>query len=559
MKFVCERCHTKYSIADDKVRGKVLKVRCKNCENVITVRESGASVDERGLGGPKDAPIARSGTLDAGAPQAVAAGTSGALGARAGGAARRSAPAMPTAAFLDPGAPAVAPPARRSIPTPKPLTPLAEDDGVDWYLAVDGAQTGPFRRSILIDKILSVRAQGDVHVWNADLGDWKPPKDVPEIHAELLRRRRPAGAPPPSPPRRPTGSVPLVGAPPRGVPTEISDGHSGSNGVSAFSEAADTQISTGPPVIWKRNGVAAQPAAEPAPATPVEAFGLEQLFKGDDEGAVVETPHAAAAASLAVVGPAPAVAGVATTPRSSGRPVKLIVGLIAVVAIVCGIVAVAMLRKPPPAVAVALPPPPSKPADTDFAKLAAKLAEEQATPKTAPQPPPPPPPVEETKAVVAKVESGKSGRGKGRNSHKSAASAGTGPTSPPPMTAEQIQAASRFGESSTREVRAAAPASASARSTPAQADISRVISNNRQGIQTCYQRALLRDSTLTQGRVNVRVSIGLSGRVKSVALDAPPQFRSMESCVRDVMSRWAFPPSSEEYGTEFPVVLQGNQ
>jgi len=47
--------------------------------------------------------------------------------------------------------------------------------------------------------------------------------------------------------------------------------------------------------------------------------------------------------------------------------------------------------------------------------------------------------------------------------------------------------------------------------------------------------------------------------VKSVALDAPPQFRSMESCVRDVMSRWAFPPSSEEYGTEFPVVLQGNQ
>jgi len=98
-----------------------------------------------------------------------------------------------------------------------------------------------------------------------------------------------------------------------------------------------------------------------------------------------------------------------------------------------------------------------------------------------------------------------------------------------------------------------------AHSMPAQADISRVINNNRQGIQTCYQRALLRDSTLTQGKVTVRVSIGISGKVKSVSLDAPAQFRSMESCVRDVMSRWAFPPSSEEYGTEFPVVLQGNQ
>ena len=40
MKFVCERCHTRYSIADDKVRGKILKVRCKSCQNVITVREA---------------------------------------------------------------------------------------------------------------------------------------------------------------------------------------------------------------------------------------------------------------------------------------------------------------------------------------------------------------------------------------------------------------------------------------------------------------------------------------------------------------------------------------
>ena len=95
--------------------------------------------------------------------------------------------------------------------------------------------------------------------------------------------------------------------------------------------------------------------------------------------------------------------------------------------------------------------------------------------------------------------------------------------------------------------------------TPAQGDISRVINNNRQGIQTCYQRALLRDNTLTHGKVTVRVSIGLSGKVKSVSLDAPAQFRALEPCIREVMSRWAFPPSSEEYGTEFPVVLQGNQ
>ena len=40
MKFVCDRCQAKYSIADERVRGKVLKVKCKTCANVITVREA---------------------------------------------------------------------------------------------------------------------------------------------------------------------------------------------------------------------------------------------------------------------------------------------------------------------------------------------------------------------------------------------------------------------------------------------------------------------------------------------------------------------------------------
>src|SRR5687767_698985 len=42
MKFQCDRCKTRYSIADDKVRGKVLKIRCKNCSSIITVREGAA-------------------------------------------------------------------------------------------------------------------------------------------------------------------------------------------------------------------------------------------------------------------------------------------------------------------------------------------------------------------------------------------------------------------------------------------------------------------------------------------------------------------------------------
>jgi len=38
MKIVCESCSAKYSIADEKVAGKVFKIRCKRCSEVIVVR-----------------------------------------------------------------------------------------------------------------------------------------------------------------------------------------------------------------------------------------------------------------------------------------------------------------------------------------------------------------------------------------------------------------------------------------------------------------------------------------------------------------------------------------
>ena len=44
MKIVCDNCSAKYSIADDKVAGKVFKIRCKRCESVIVVRgDTGAA------------------------------------------------------------------------------------------------------------------------------------------------------------------------------------------------------------------------------------------------------------------------------------------------------------------------------------------------------------------------------------------------------------------------------------------------------------------------------------------------------------------------------------
>ncbi len=48
MKIVCDNCGAKYSIADEKVAGKVFKIRCKKCTHVIVVRgdQSAAGVDD---------------------------------------------------------------------------------------------------------------------------------------------------------------------------------------------------------------------------------------------------------------------------------------------------------------------------------------------------------------------------------------------------------------------------------------------------------------------------------------------------------------------------------
>ncbi len=58
MKIVCESCQAKYSIADEKVAGKVFKIRCKRCGTTIVVRS-----DEHAQAG--------GGAVDAGAGEAI--------------------------------------------------------------------------------------------------------------------------------------------------------------------------------------------------------------------------------------------------------------------------------------------------------------------------------------------------------------------------------------------------------------------------------------------------------------------------------------------------------
>jgi len=98
-----------------------------------------------------------------------------------------------------------------------------------------------------------------------------------------------------------------------------------------------------------------------------------------------------------------------------------------------------------------------------------------------------------------------------------------------------------------------------ANSAALRAAITRVVGNNKGGIKVCYQRALLRDGSLTHGTIRTRIIIGLSGRVKNVSVTGPTAFLALEPCIKDMISRWVFEPNDAEYGTEFSYKFQGNE
>jgi hypothetical protein len=97
------------------------------------------------------------------------------------------------------------------------------------------------------------------------------------------------------------------------------------------------------------------------------------------------------------------------------------------------------------------------------------------------------------------------------------------------------------------------------KATVSQSQISAVVRSktNQAGLKTCYERALKMDNRLTSGRIDVTVSIGTSGIVQRVVINAPSSFILVEPCIKSAVKRWVFPPSSEEYATNFPLIMQG--
>ncbi len=147
MNVTCDKCGKRYVISDDKVAGKAsVKIRCKQCQNLIQVAVAAA------------APMAGGGV----------------------------------------GSP---PPWEND--STRALPPI--DTTVQWFAMLGGKQQGPFDLGELQRRYQAGEVTLRTYLWKAGMGDWKRAADVPEVSPLLAGVPAPA-----APPKKPTTSLPAV-------------------------------------------------------------------------------------------------------------------------------------------------------------------------------------------------------------------------------------------------------------------------------------------------------------------------------------------------------------
>ncbi len=198
MKFLCGSCRTKYQISGEKVRGKILTIRCKKCGAKILVRESLA---RETAAGTAVAPVAKDERIQA---EANARRKSASVSqARVGGSA-----ALASAFDVAMGGGSAE---ADDMPTSiAPVPANLENAGVEWYIAIDGEQHGPYAFAEVVRKVVGREAHGRHYVWHDGMDNWTRIREVKDLNPYLPSDKK--KPPPPPPPMETVEDDPTQGS-----------------------------------------------------------------------------------------------------------------------------------------------------------------------------------------------------------------------------------------------------------------------------------------------------------------------------------------------------------
>jgi predicted Zn finger-like uncharacterized protein len=510
MQFICESCKAHLTVADEKIRGKRLIVRCKRCGVQIRI------VDPALLPSQSTGKAVGSGPQSAGRPEAgpIRASQSGGRPST-GPIARVSTPRRETdtestramdsevlekalrASKAEDAAPrASAVPARRTEPPPPPPreTPAPRDPAV-WFAMVHGKQLGPITRAELGLKASAGQVGPRTYLWKEGMESWIRAKDVPELV--------PLFAAPPTPPpppgdearqREPRIELPFDTSSPHATPPSTERAR---NGADQAEESASPDAPTPPGGLrlpaGDEPGSTAQPDApavetaaadDPPPGTdsPPDALDLARWGAAELSKPRAETP-APHAKALPAAGHSLAFGAGEPERRGPLRTMLVVVALAALGAVLA------------------------------FALLSGR---KEAAPETAPQGgsspaavPAPPPEAKE-----------------GRPEEKPAGSAPQESAGAPALSAEQLL---------------------------------RKVDESKPALQGCVDEALKRDPSLHVGKILISTTIAPSGAVTSARIDQKAVDQSpLGVCLKTATRKLQFPPfSGEAFAVDIPIVVTG--
>jgi predicted Zn finger-like uncharacterized protein len=607
MKFVCDSCNTKYSIADERVHGRVLKIRCKTCDHVITVREEMK---------PQEPTPAASSLAD--------------LGRNLGDSGDE----------------------HTMVSTAPPPPPAEQAD--EWYVSFDGEQEGPMPLARALERVRLERPRGkEAHAWRPGFFVWLAVEEVPEFAPALERKKKPT--PPPMPPSRPSRPMATVGAtvkspsgsqpalrsgtgpqpilkapepaplipsvaspeplppldskpvplppPPEplkdaplnlplpAIPAPLPAGDSIPSGPMAVQVTKpepriarkaleEAKPEPPPPLIPPRE--AGAPEVSPFAAALAAATGNE-VKPPLDTGPVPLPPPPGSDPDLAIsepsgllsishlaqspspLGPKPVIdtfGGVAVTPPGSNgtvssAPVVVVAGpaqsaaawvkwsVAALLVLVIGLggTVIYLVTRRP----VPASPPPV------VAESPNKRVEDKPIQVADPAPP-------TSIGLPTPPEPANAKKGPSAAKH-------TAPPKPvatgPKLSDDQKKLAALYGETgdkhSPRDTTVSDRSERAAQTQVSQTSIMAVVTQNKRALNLCYDRVLKHDSSLKRARLLTRVKIGLSGNVIAVTIPDPEYSGSeISQCLTQTIKRWHFPSADGEYETEFPIILQAD-
>lgn len=149
MNVTCENCQKRYTLADEKVRGKTVRIRCKACQALMTVVGPPEGADESTV--------------------AMSKAETDRLRAQA---------------------------ARRELPWED-----AGPSGGGWHAMVRGVQKGPLSPAQLKEGVLGGDITPASFLWKEGMAEWRKGGDLPELASLFALSEAPAGrAAPPAPP-----------------------------------------------------------------------------------------------------------------------------------------------------------------------------------------------------------------------------------------------------------------------------------------------------------------------------------------------------------------------